>query len=70
LEYSTYRVLNKLHKTMEMEYSILTLTAREIFFKISKSFIEKLVHSTWVCGLACGIFQYLGHGILNDNFKL
>jgi len=45
MEYSTYLVLNKLQKTMEMEYSILTLTAREIFFKIPKSCTEKLAHT-------------------------
>ena len=32
VEYATYRVLHEGPKSMEMEYSILTLTAREIFF--------------------------------------
>ncbi len=36
LEYSTYRVLNKHPKQVEMEYSILTLTARDFFLKFAK----------------------------------
>jgi hypothetical protein len=45
MEYSTYRVLCKGAKTMEMEYSILTLTAREIFFKIPLIMEQKVCHT-------------------------
>jgi hypothetical protein len=48
MEYSTYHVLNKAAKMMEMEYSILTLTAREIFFLKSKKFAEKFEHTMFV----------------------
>jgi hypothetical protein len=67
MEYSTYRVLNKPTIYMEMEYSILTLTAREIFFKIPKSFTEKLVHTPWIGDIIGGIFQFMGYDNTDDN---
>jgi hypothetical protein len=39
------RINNYEQKMMEMEYSILTLTAREIFLKIPKSFVENFEHA-------------------------
>ncbi len=57
MEYSTYCVLNKLQKMMEMEYSILTLTAREIFLKISKSFAENFEHHSFE-DITSGIFHF------------
>lgn len=60
MEYSTYRVLNKYTKTMEMEYSILTLTAREIFLKIPKSFVENFNKHSFG-DIISGIFHFLGY---------
>ena len=67
MEYATYRVLYKGPKSVEMEYSILTLTAREIFLKIPKSFTEKLVHTPWIGDIIGGIFQFMGYDNTDDN---